>query len=91
MKTLPTVFKTTLVLSLLLTTKVTAQNTGSSNTENTETHTTFNAELKNNIKKALEPVAPKQYSESKIQKRIRKQKDPILIPYSLNKKNFSLC
>lgn len=53
----------------------------------------FKAAATQNIAQAVTAVIEKQngLSESKIGKRIRKKKDPILIPYSLNKKSFSYC
>lgn len=39
---------------------------------------------------AIINTVKEQVAESKIQKRKRRKQDPILIPYRLNKKNFSL-
>ncbi|MFP9112877.1 hypothetical protein ACLI1A_02975 [Flavobacterium sp. RHBU_3] len=58
-------------------------------------NTTFNAVAQKNINNVLIAYfTDKEIAESKIEKRMRirkKKKDPILIPYTLNKKSFSYC
>lgn len=96
MKTFRPLLKIAVIVCLMLTGKTVAQNTNSSNIvaeQTTMQQTTFKAEAIKNITNVVETVvtAKPQLAESKIQKRVRKMKDPILIPYALNKKNFSIC
>lgn len=97
MKSLHTLLKIAVILCLMVTGKAAAQsqNITTAATEQTVAaqQTTFTAEAFKNITKVVENVstAKPQLAETKIQKRIRKKKDPILIPYALNKKTFSIC
>ncbi|MFP5439207.1 MAG: hypothetical protein ACLGH8_15615 [Bacteroidia bacterium] len=97
MKTFRPLLKIAVILCFMLTGKAVAQSQNITTAATKQTvnakQTSFNAEALKNITKAVENVttAKPQLAETKIQKRIRKKKDPILIPYALNKKTFSIC
>jgi hypothetical protein len=96
MKTFRPLLKIAVILCLMFTGKSVAQNSTGNSVVAEQTivqQTTFKSEVIKNITKAVEVTitATPQLTETKIQKRVRKKKDPILIPYALNKKNFSLC
>nr|WP_322623953.1 hypothetical protein [uncultured Flavobacterium sp.] len=96
MKTFRPLLKIAVILCFMLSGKAVAQNStgnGIIAEQATTQQTTFKSEVIKNITKAVEiTITTKpQLTETKIQKRVRKMKDPILIPYALNKKNFSIC
>lgn len=97
MKSQPILVKLIVILSFFAFSKAGAQNQKINNTVPASNVNTTAVSFKNEaataIAQALTTLTaqPVQLAETKIQKRIRKQKDPILIPYALNKKTFSIC
>ncbi len=90
-----TLLKVSIVVCLLCTGKINAQRTNvlPDLSETTKGYSAFDKEAATGIGNALNLFFAQRelLAESKIQKRIRKKKDPILIPYALNKKHLGLC
>ncbi|OMP13731.1 hypothetical protein COLO4_01071, partial [Corchorus olitorius] len=85
MKTFRSLLKIAVVLCFMLSGKAVAQNStgnGIIAEQATTQQTTFKSEVIKNITKVVEITitAKPQLAETKIQKRVRKMKDPILIP-----------